>query len=126
MSDFHVDLADPYKSYFPGDVVKGTILVTVIKAIRITHLRVCLHGHAHVFKHHINPGDGSTDSASVGYGKVKKEGQYLGNGYVSLFEDESVLCGEGRLDPGIYKFEFICQFPQKGLPSSIDVIPVQP
>ncbi|EOA80740.1 uncharacterized protein SETTUDRAFT_24256, partial [Exserohilum turcica Et28A] len=49
-----------------------------------------------------------------------KSGSYFGNGFVSLFEDEVVLCGEGRLSEGIYHFNFELEFPSKGLPSSID------
>lgn len=47
--------------------------------------------------------------------------QYFGNGQASLFQDEVTLCGEGRLEPGIYEFNFELQFPSKGLPTSINV-----
>lgn len=47
--------------------------------------------------------------------------QYFGNGHASLFNDEVTLCGEGRLDAGIYEFNFELEFPRKGLPTSIDV-----
>lgn len=57
----------------------------------------------------------------MGSGKGKKAGSYFGNGFVSLFEDEVVLCGEGRLSEGVYHFNFELEFPSKGLPSSIDV-----
>ncbi len=47
--------------------------------------------------------------------------QYFGNGHASLFQDEQTLCGEGRLEPTEYRFNFELEFPEKGLPSSIDV-----
>lgn len=50
-----------------------------------------------------------------------KKSHYFGNGHASLFQDEVTLCGEGRLEAGIYEFNFELDFPTKGLPSSIDV-----
>lgn len=47
--------------------------------------------------------------------------QYHGNGLASLFQDEQVLSGDGRLEPGKYDFGFDLVFPEQGLPSSIDV-----
>ena len=49
------------------------------------------------------------------------ENPSLLNGQASLFQDEVTLCGEGRLDIGLYEFEFELEFPSKGLPTSIDV-----
>lgn len=45
----------------------------------------------------------------------------MGNGFATLFEDEVVLCGDGRLKEGIYKFQFELQLPPHNLPSSITV-----
>ena len=46
--------------------------------------------------------------------------EYFGNGFARLFEDEQILCGEGRVDSEYeFRFEFI--LPSKGIPSSIDV-----
>lgn len=45
--------------------------------------------------------------------------QYHGNG-LSLFQDEQVLSGEGRLEPGKYEFGFDLVFPEAELPISID------
>jgi hypothetical protein len=50
-----------------------------------------------------------------------KHAQYLGNGHASLFQDEVILCGDGRLEVGVYEFEFNLKFPHNGLPTSIDV-----
>jgi len=81
-----------------------------------------LHGYAQVFKNPNAPGDAyKSYSTTVGSGKGKRAGSYFGNGFVSLFEDEVVLCGEGRLSEGVYHFNFELEFPSKGLPSSIDV-----
>jgi len=82
---------------------------------------VSLHGYAQVFKNPNTPGDAYKNySATIGSGKAKSTGSYFGNGFVSLFEDEVVLCGEGRLAEGVYHFNFELEFPSKGLPSSID------
>lgn len=56
----------------------------------------------------------------MGKGKSSQRGVYFGNGFASLFEDEIVLCGDGRLDEGNYKFEYQIKFPNMTLPSSID------
>lgn len=121
MSDFCVELADPWKTYFPGDVVKGTVSLTIIKPIRITHLRVCLHGHAQVFKHQVIPGERHSNGGFHTQSRGKRNEEYFGNGFISLFEEEAMLCGDGRLAEGIYKFEFELPFPSRRLPSSIDV-----
>lgn len=65
------------------------------------------------------PRDGAP--LGTGSGTSKKGAEYFGNGFASLFEDEVVLCGQGRLLPGAYKFKFELELPPKGLPSSIDV-----
>ncbi len=46
--------------------------------------------------------------------------EYFGNGYARLFDEEVVLCGEGRV-LGEYQFRFGMVLPSKNLPSSIDV-----
>jgi hypothetical protein len=121
-TDFYLQSDDPHRQYAPGDIISGTVILRVIKPLRITHLVVSLHGYAQVFKNPNSPGDAYKNYAStVGSGKGKKTGGYFGNGFVSLFEDEVVLCGEGRLSEGAYHFNFELEFPSKGLPSSIDV-----
>jgi arrestin-related trafficking adapter 9 len=121
VSEFIIKLDDPWKSYFPGEVVKGSVVVTVIKPFRITHLTICLHGFVKVYKHAITQGDGLIGQGGfLGPGRGRRGGEYLGNGFASLFEDEAVLCGEGRLPEGVYEFKFELEFP-KQLPSSVDV-----
>ncbi|KZF24796.1 hypothetical protein L228DRAFT_245815 [Xylona heveae TC161] len=119
--DFHIATEEPHRQYNPGDIVKGTVALTVIKPVRITHLVVCLHGYAKVFKNAITPGHSTgNDYGYLGAGRSKKGVEYVNNGFASLFEDEIVLCGEGRLDVGLYEFKFELQFPKRSLPTSLD------
>ncbi|KAH0548553.1 hypothetical protein GP486_007903 [Trichoglossum hirsutum] len=118
LSEFYITPEEPHRQYFPGDSVKGSVNLTVPKPIRITHLSVCLHGFIRVSKKGNTAADNAGDNP--GAGRSKRSGESLGNGYMPLFADEVVLCGEGRLDPGIYNFKFILEFPRDGLPSSID------
>lgn len=120
--EFYIQSDDPHRQYTPGDIISGTVVVKLIKPLRITHLVVSLHGYAQVFKNPNSPGDAYKNySNTVGTGKGKKSGSYFGNGFVSLFEDEVVLCGEGRLGEGVYHFNFELEFPSKDTPSSIEV-----
>jgi arrestin-related trafficking adapter 9 len=121
VAEFYVDPDDPWKLYFPSETVKGSVVLTITKPLPITHLVVCLHGHARVYKNQVVPGDGVAASGFLGPGRGSRGVEYLGNGFTSLFEDEVVLCGDGLLKKGIYKFKFELGFPQQRLPSSIDV-----
>ncbi|KAF4625612.1 hypothetical protein G7Y89_g12552 [Cudoniella acicularis] len=122
LSDFHIRPDEPHRRYSPGDLVKGAVILEVVKPVRLTHLIVCLHGFVRVFKH---PNDANEplphDTAKAVVGDPKKS-QYFGNGHASLFQDEETLCGEGRLEPGVYEFNFELEFPSKGLPTSIDLL----
>ncbi|ERF72369.1 hypothetical protein EPUS_07531 [Endocarpon pusillum Z07020] len=120
IAEFYVEPDNPWKSYFPGETIKGCVVLTVAKPLAITHLVVCLHGHARVYKNQVVPGDGLAASGFLGPGRGRRGVEYLGNGFASLFEDEAVLCGEGLLKKGVYKFKFELDFPPGGLPSSID------
>ncbi|PVH97803.1 hypothetical protein DM02DRAFT_67813 [Periconia macrospinosa] len=120
-TDFYIQPDDPHRQYAPGDIISGSVIVKIVKPLRITHLVISLHGYAQVYKNPNSPGDAyKSYTATIGNGKGKKTGGYFGNGFVSLFEDEVVLCGEGRLGEGVYHFNFELEFPSKGLPSSID------
>lgn len=77
-----------------------------------------------VFKHPSEVNDPLP--AEAGLSGNSRKTQYFGNGHASLFQDEQTLCGEGRLDPGVYEFGFDLEFPRKGLPSSIDVSSFHP
>lgn len=101
----------------------GAVNLKVVKPTRVTHVVVCLHGFVQVYK---NPGSPPVDgyranSSYVGTGRGSKTGEYFGNGFASLFEDEIVLCGDGRLGEGVYQFRFNLEFPDRDLPSSISV-----
>ncbi|KAL9095624.1 MAG: hypothetical protein Q9165_002056 [Trypethelium subeluteriae] len=117
-TDFTVDPDDLHRTFSPGDTVTGSVRIKVLKAFRVTHITLCLHGFVQVFRH---PNDGGNIYRFPHAGRRKSGGEYFGNGYASLFEDEIVLCGEGRLGEGVYQFNFEMDFPNKGLPSSIDV-----
>ncbi len=122
IADFYIDVDDPHKQHSPGDVVTGSVRLRVTKPTRVTHIVVSLHGFVQVYKNPGSPGDGFRANAGyVGAGGGKKTGEYFGNGFASLFEDEVVLCGDGRLADGSYQFNFELQFPDTDLPSSIDV-----
>jgi hypothetical protein len=97
------------------------VILTVVKPVRITHLVVCLHAYVKVFKNTVTPGEAGPEIGFLGPGRGRRGSEYLGNGFATLFEDELVLCGEGRLKEGIYKFQFELELPPYNLPSSINV-----
>lgn len=74
-----------------------------------------------MYKNPVVPGETVQDVGFLGPGRGRRNGEYLGNGLATLFEDEVVLCGDGRLKEGIYKFRFELCFPPYSLPSSISV-----
>jgi hypothetical protein len=93
------------------------VVLTVVKPIRVTHLTVALHGIVRVFRSPNVRDPAPSLTPASNNGKL----QSTGNSQASLFQNEVTLCGEGRLDIGIYEFEFELEFPSKGLPTSIDV-----
>lgn len=124
ISDYSIELDEPLRRYGPGDTIKGTIVLDVARPLGITHIVVALFGYLEVFKNHSRNKTGVRDSAArVASGKGKRwVSEYYGDGFASLFEDEVVLCGEGRLDPKSYHFRFELDFPKNlKIPSSIDV-----
>ena len=122
LSDYHIRTDEPHRQYAPGDVVKGSVCLTLAKPLRVTHVVICLYGYVKVFKSPGSPRDfNPRDGGFHGPGRGTRGSEYFGNGFASLFEDEVILCGEGRLSPGSYKFRFELELPSKGLPSSIDV-----
>lgn len=116
-----VELENPHKRYLPGEIVKGSVHLRVVKPVRVQHVTVCLRGFVQVYRNPGSPGDSHKGSgAYFANGRAKKSGgEYFGNGYASLFEDEEVLCGDGRLAEGAYQFNFEMDFPDRDLPSSI-------
>lgn len=117
--DFHIRPAEPHRKYNAGDPVKGAVVLAIVKPIRVTHLTVALRGFVRVYK---NPNAANEpfvtpELVSDGVSQFR----FLGNGYASLFQDEQVLCADGRLEAGRYEFNFELMFPEHGLPSSIEV-----
>ena len=122
ITDFYIQPDDPHKQYSPGELVTGSVRLRVLRPTRVTHVVVSLHGYAQVFKNPGSPGEGFRGTPGyLGNGGGKKSAEYFGNGFASLFEDELVLCGDGRLAEGAYQFNFELEFPDTDLPSSIDV-----
>ncbi|KAL7789427.1 hypothetical protein V8C37DRAFT_411282 [Trichoderma ceciliae] len=119
VTDFHVRCDEPHRKYGAGDHVHGAVVLAIVKPVRITHLVVTLHGFVRVLRDPAGAGKGRSVT-TLPQGGSSSRPQYHGNGFASLFQDEQVLSGEGRLDPGKYEFGFDLVFPDKGLPSSID------
>lgn len=124
INEYYIELDEPTRHYGPGDIIKGTVILHVAKPLGITHIVLSLFGYVEVYKHHSAHRPGTRNSASreaSGRGK-RWVSEYYGDGFASLFEDEIVLCGEGRLDPKLYHFRFEAELPTNlNLPSSIDV-----
>lgn len=96
--------------------------MNVTKPQRITHLVIRLHGFVKVANRAKLPGESiSYDEALMALekGRGRRGMEYFGNGFARLFEDETVLCGEGRVS-GQYEFRFEMVLPSKGVPSGID------
>ena len=122
VSEFYIQTDNPHGQYAPGDTITGGVILKIVKQLRITHVVVCLHGYAQAYKTPNQPGEAYRNySAALAAGKIRKGGGYYGNGFISLFEDEEVLCRDGSLVVGVYEFKFELQFPRNRLPSSIDV-----
>lgn len=119
--DLEIEPEHPHKTFRPGDVVKGTVALSVFKGFDITHLTILLHGYARVFKHQCSPREAKTTPEQLINGKGSRGFEYYGNGLASLFQDERTLCGSGFLKKQVYKFEFELQFPPHSLPSTIEV-----
>ncbi|KAJ0380623.1 hypothetical protein COL26b_000908 [Colletotrichum chrysophilum] len=110
LADFHVRPDDPHRQYSAGDHVRGAVVLTVVKPVRITHLTVTLHGYVRVHK---GPAVSEPPVANPAL-SGRSSAQYHGNGHASLFQDEQVLSGEGRLEASKYEFNFDLVFPEKG------------
>lgn len=123
IGEYYIQPDDPHRQYGPGDVIKGSIILKVLKPLRVTHITVCLHGFVQVYKSANNPGENyRAYTGSSTPGRTSRTG-YFGNGFASLFQDEIALCGEGRLGEGTYQFGYELVFPKDRLPSDIEVWP---
>lgn len=124
VNGFSIELEEKgLRTYGPGDVVSGTVVLDVARPLGVTHVTVSLTGFVDVFKNHRSraraPSEAEHNKRSRGN---RWTSEYYGDGFASLFEQEVVICGEGRLDPKTYHFQFEIAFPsQLSLPSSIEV-----
>ncbi|KAL9635699.1 MAG: hypothetical protein Q9164_003296 [Protoblastenia rupestris] len=115
-----IELEEPFRHFAPGDSVQGAVHLNVAKPLRATHLVVRLHGFVKVTSHSRLPGEPIPyDEHLLNSTKGGRGEEYFGNGFARLFEDETVLCGDGRL-LGQYVFRFELDLPRTGMPSSID------
>ncbi|KAG8533217.1 uncharacterized protein KY384_002000 [Bacidia gigantensis] len=115
-----IEVDEPFRHFAPGDSVKGTVHLDVAKPLRATHLVIRLYGFVKVVMHSKLPGESIPyDENLLNSTKGHRGGEYFGNGFAKLFEDEHVLCGDGRL-AGKYGFRFEVLLPRHGTPSSID------
>lgn len=118
-----IRLDEPFRQYYSGDTVKGAVHMNVAKSQRITHLVIRLHGFVKVSNRAKLPGESiSYEEALMALekGRGRRGIEYFGNGFARLFEDETILCGEGRV-LGQYEFRFEMVLPLRGLPSAVDV-----
>lgn len=118
--DFHIRPAEPHRKYNAGDSVTGAVILALVKPIRVTHLTVALRGIVRVFK---SPNAANEPFVTPEIASDVVQFKFLGNGYASLFQDEQVLCADGKLEAGKYEFNFELMFPEHELPSSIEVSP---
>lgn len=115
-----IRLDEPFRQFFPGDAVKGAVHLNITKPMRITHLVIRLHGFVKVINSAKLPGESISYDESLLNSSRGRGIEYFGNGFARLFEDDSILCGDGRV-AGQYKFGFELALPTKDIPSSIDV-----
>ncbi|KAL8854277.1 MAG: hypothetical protein Q9221_000991 [Calogaya cf. arnoldii] len=121
VSEYGIELDDPYKTFAPGDRIKGQVLLNAERPVRITHLTVCLHGVVTVLKNGRIPAESTSRWRSyLATGQGQWGEAYFGNGLAALFKDEVILAGDGCLATGLYKFNFDLELPKRNLPSSID------
>ena len=119
--ELEIRLDEPFRQYFAGDTVKGAVRLLTTRASRITHLVIRIHGFVKVVNNVRLPGETIPYDENLLTSMRRRKGiEYFGNGFARLFEDEHVLCGDGRVDSE-YEFRFELDLPSKGIPSSIDV-----
>ena len=122
LSDFCIEPSDPRRQYAPGDTLKGHVSLTVQKPTRVTHIVLGFHGFVKLYKNVVPSGRGTpSEVMTPAPGRGRRGPEYHGNGLMSLFDDEIVICGEGRLSPGRYSFDFEIAFPSHHLPTGLDV-----
>ncbi|KAL9020419.1 MAG: hypothetical protein Q9185_002294 [Variospora sp. 1 TL-2023] len=121
VSEYSIELEEPYRTFAPGERIRGHVILTVERPVRITHLTICLHGVVKVLKNGRIPGESTNRWRSyLATGQGKWGEAYFGNGLAALFKDEVVLAGDGCLTASSYRFNFDLELPTNRLPSSID------
>ncbi|KAL8773191.1 MAG: hypothetical protein Q9209_001867 [Squamulea sp. 1 TL-2023] len=121
VSEYSIELDEPYRTFAPGDRIKGHVVLNVERPVRITHLTICLHGVVKVLKNGRIPAESTSRWRSyLATGQGKWGEAYFGNGLAALFKDEVILAGDGCLATSLYRFHFDMELPSHGLPSSID------
>lgn len=125
LSEFSIQLDDPHKLHGRNDPVSGVVNLHVTRPFRVTHVVVRLQGYAQVYRRPHATGkryDERTRCRILGAGTgTRSEPHFLGQGFISLFEAEQVICGDGRLADGEYRLRFQLKFPDTPLPTGIDV-----
>ncbi|KAL8709069.1 MAG: hypothetical protein Q9220_006090 [cf. Caloplaca sp. 1 TL-2023] len=101
ISEYGIELEEPYKTFSPGDRIKGHVTLNIERPVRITHLTICLHGVVKVLKNGRIPGESNSRWRSyLATGQGKWGEAYFGNGLAALFKDEVILAGDASLpDP---------------------------
>ncbi|KAL8975431.1 MAG: hypothetical protein Q9197_000329 [Variospora fuerteventurae] len=98
VSEYSIELEEPYRTFAPGERIRGHVILTVERPVRITHLTICLHGVVKVLKNGRIPGESTNRWRSyLATGQGKWGEAYFGNGLAALFKDEVVLAGDGCL-----------------------------
>lgn len=94
--------------------MKGSVILTTEKDLRVTHLVVNLVGRVDLFG--VATYNLSGKRRTVNYtAPVEFEGGVI------LCRDQQVLCGGGEFEAGVYEFGFVMELTGKGLPSSLNV-----
>ncbi|KAL7269789.1 ph-response sensor protein [Rhizina undulata] len=122
LADFHIRLQDPHRVYSPTDLVKGSVCLTIERPLTLIHLVVNLIGRVDLYE---SSSTGRDNAGGKAWKEWDNDNDYGMCGDEVLCRDEMVLCGEGRLEAGVYEFGFELEFVQVGkmmggLPSSLD------
>ncbi|KAI5815959.1 hypothetical protein BZA77DRAFT_314685 [Pyronema omphalodes] len=120
-----IELDDPHRVHAPDSIVTGYVCVTIERAVAILHLTVCLVGSVNVCTSAKELGKkGKTEHWATGFDGRRSGNSGQGFGSFNVCWDEMVLSGEGKLEPGVYKFGFELEFCKlagvSSLPTSLD------
>ncbi|MCJ1436075.1 ph-response sensor protein [Xylographa pallens] len=120
ITKFAITLNEPHRYYSPGDKVSGSVSFCVTKPVRITHLVIDLTACVKIFRKNVGSDKLlSRKELFHGVGRGVMEPEYFGDGFATIFQHESVLCGDATLPRQHYVYRFEIAFPSRSLPSSI-------